>query len=163
AVGNGTAIAISDAQNNLIGGTVAGAGNVISGSQSHGIILASGGAPDANANVIQGNRIGTNAAGTAKLGNGGDGIIVAGQFGFIINGVNTIGGTTAAARNIISGSGDHGIYIINAKHVQVQGNYIGTDVSGTLDMGNTTDAIYMSFADDNDIGGTAAGSGNIIA
>src|SRR5205823_5809542 len=107
AVANGSGIAISDAQNNLVGGTVAGAGNLISGNQSHGIVLASGGSPDANANLIQGNFIGTNAAGTAKIGNGGDGIIVAGQFGFIINGVKSFGGTTAAARYLISGSCEH--------------------------------------------------------
>jgi len=163
ALPNGTGISITEAQNNLIGGTVVGARNVISGNQGNGIVLASGGAPDADANLVEGNYIGTNAAGSAKLGNGGHGIVIAGQFGFIINGVNTVGGTTASARNIISGNGGNGIEIVSARHVQVQGNYIGTDSSGTMNLGNTTEGIYISVADDNDIGGTAAGSGNIIA
>lgn len=162
AIGNDTGIAIADAQNNLIGGTVAGAGNVISGNKSFGIFLAGGGAPDADANLIQGNFIGTNAAGTAKLGNGLIGILVSGQ-GSVITGVNTIGGTTAAARNIISGNGQYGLQIIGGSHLRIQGNFIGTDVNGTGALGNSLYAIYMSHSLDNQIGGTTPGSGNVIA
>ena len=66
--GNGTGVVIdSGASNNTIGGTGAGAGNVISGNSVDGIeIIGSG----VTGNVVQGNFIGTNAAGTAALGNG---------------------------------------------------------------------------------------------
>ena len=54
----------SGATGNTIGGTAAGAGNLISGNTGLGIELSS-----APGNLIQGNFIGTNAAGTTALGN----------------------------------------------------------------------------------------------
>ena len=63
--GNGDGVVIDNsASNNTIGGTGAGAGNVISGNSGDGIDISSDG------NFVQGNKIGTNAAGTAALGNG---------------------------------------------------------------------------------------------
>lgn len=153
-----TGVTVDNATNTSIGGTAAGAGNVISasgtGGNDHGIRLAySTGAK------VQGNRIGTNANGTAALGNGGAGIQV-----FQGNN-NLIGGTTPAARNLISGNSNNGIYI-SANNVTVQGNYIGTDASGTLDLGNgkpTGAAGIENSGTNNTIGGTGAGAGNIIA
>jgi hypothetical protein len=108
---------------------------------------------------VQGNRIGTNAAGTVALGNGGSGIQV-----FQGNN-NLIGGTIPAARNIISGNGSNAISI-SADNTTVQGNYIGTDASGTADLGNgkPTGAAGIEINGTNNIiGGTGAGAGNIIA
>ncbi len=79
---------------------------------------------------------------------------------------SAIGGTDAGDRNVISGSASATSIQINgpaSSGTVIRGNYIGTDVSGTLNLGNTTDAIYISFADDNLIGGTAAGEGRGIA
>jgi hypothetical protein len=59
-----------------------------------------------NSNIIAGNFIGTNAGGDAALSNG-FGIYITGQS-------NTIGGTTLAARNIISGNITEGVYIHSA-------------------------------------------------
>ena len=81
---------------------------------------------------------------------------------------NTIGGTTAAARNIISGSRQEGILISTITSVlasgnRVQGNYIGTDVSGTADRGNGKTGVQITGASDNVIGGTSPGAGNLIS
>ena len=78
---------------------------------------------------------------------------------------NTVGGTTAAARNVISAN-QWGIRLdgSTATGNLVEGNYIGTDVTGTLPLGNEIDGIIFSTsASNNTIGGTATGQGNMIA
>jgi len=70
-------------------------------------------------NVIQGNFIGTDTTGTLARDNGSFGIWVK-SLG------NQIGGTTAAARNVISGGNNTGIYIYNTSSNVVQGNYIAS-------------------------------------
>ena len=87
------------ASNNSIGGAAAGAGNVISGNLNLGIEV-----DWASDNVIAGNEIGTDAAGTAAIGNANNGILVS-KWGAD----NTIGGTAAADANIIAGNGAAGI------------------------------------------------------
>src|SRR5262249_3156762 len=74
---------------------------------------------------------------------------------------NTIGGTTASARNVISGSGG-ALYIENSTGNSVLGNYIGTDRTGTLPLGNLY-GIYIQNGYNNVIGGTSAGAANLIA
>ena len=80
-------------------------------------------------NIIQGNFIGTDTTGTLARDNGSFGIWVK-SLG------NQIGGTTAAARNVISGGNNTGIYIYKTSSNVVQGNYIGTDATGTSAIGN---------------------------
>jgi hypothetical protein len=143
--------------NLLIGGTVPGAGNVISGTYfGDGLDI------ETNNALVQGNKIGTDANGTVAIPNGNNGILVY----YFTTGV-TIGGTTAAAGNVISGNTFSGIYIL-ASNTLVEGNKIGTDVTGTLPLGNGGDGVTIagySFSPsaNNSIGGTAAGAGNIIA
>ena len=111
-------------------------------------------------NVIAGNFLGTNAAGTAGLGNLVGVSIILGSTN------NTIGGTTAADRNIISANTVDGIQIRNAgtSNNVVLGNYIGLDVTGTVDLGNTNQGVAIfGSATNNTIGGTAAGAGNVIS
>ncbi len=110
-------------------------------------------------NQVEGNFLGTDVSGTAALGN---------DIGVWVDGVpdNTIGGTTAGARNVISGSKNfYGVYIIHsgATGNLVQGNFIGTDVTGTADLGNAQTGVFVSGASGNTIGGTAAGAGNILS
>ena len=145
--------------NTIIGGTSAGDGNVISGNAVDGIRIDG----TASGTLVQGNYIGTNGTGTAAIGNGDDGVSV-----MVNTSNNTIGGSTAAARNIISGNAATAIYIEGSSTV-VQGNYLGTDVTGTVDLGNTKvstgeGTIRILNATGATIGGTdAANEGNIIA
>jgi hypothetical protein len=164
-LGNGEhGVMIDGASNNLIGGTDLGAGNVISGNGvpgdvAHGIAVYSFEGPSTT-NVIQGNRIGTNAAGTVALRNEGAGIQIQGAG---VTG-NTVGGTTAAARNLLSGNFFDGVGISDgAAGNVVQGNLIGTDVTGSAGLGNGTIGVSIDSAPNNFLGGTDPGAGNVIS
>jgi parallel beta-helix repeat protein len=150
------------AANNTIGGTESGAGNVISANATDGILISDQGT---SGNVVEGNRIGTDATGTAALGNGVDGVLIQ-------NGAtdNTIGGVSPDARNIISANGSYGV-LINLTGTQgnvVEGNFIGTDVTGTVALGNGASGVVIANgATSNTIGGTTevpgTGAGNLIS
>ena len=162
----GDGIAISGGSG-TIGGTAAGAGNVISGNDNTSFpagvgVYITGGA----GSQLQGNFIGTNPAGTSRIPN---------RFGILISGApnNVIGGTTAAARNIVSGNTVLGIDILNAGATNnvVQGNYVGTDVTGSAALGNGNgasgdgiDVGQIGTGPSNvTIGGTTPGAGNVIS
>ena len=148
---------IDGAPSNTIGGTAAGAGNVISGNNAVGVRIDKSGA---TGNRVQGNYIGTDVNGTSALGNSSVGVFIGSAPG------NTIGGTAAGARNVISGNGLDGVQIfgISASGNLVQGNYIGTQIDGTSALGNTFKGVHITVdASTNTIGGTAAGAGNTIA
>ena len=162
-VGNlGNGIKIQTGSASSIGGTVPGARNIVSGNQ-YGIALA---LTDPSGNLIQGNYLGTNVSGTSALANEGAGILVGGIFDntIVIASHNTIGGTVAAARNLVSGNHGQGVEVDNTGSVQnlVQGNFIGTDVNGTGSLPNTGNGVLVLFAPNNTVGGTA-GAGNVIA
>jgi hypothetical protein len=160
AVPNGVGVDIESAQNTTIGGTTAGARNIISGNTDTGLMIVSGD-PIATNNVVAGNYIGTNAAGTAAIGNIGYGIQIFGAGA--ATGMNTIGGTTAGSGNLISGNSVDGITVNNASNAVIQGNFIGTDVNGTGDVGNQGYGVTLATANNNLVGGTVAGAGNVIA
>jgi len=113
----------------------------------------------ATGNTIIGNKIGTNAAGTAIPTEGGNATGV-----FLFSGDNTIGGVTEADLNIISGNGG-GIIISGAGATgnEVYGNFIGTDVTGTVDLGNSGSGVNLNGASSNTIGGVLEGQGNLIS
>ena len=136
---------IDEGNNNVIGGTADGAGNVISGNSGDGVSISA-----ASGNVVRGNVIGTNRAGTVALGNGGTG--VACNTGAR---ANVIGGTAEGAGNLVSGN-SIGVIIRDPGTTGnvVLGNLIGTDAAGTVDLGNTSIGVFVSFgASDNLIGG----------
>src|SRR5262249_59691058 len=109
------------------GGTAAGARNVISGNGGAGIHSFS------NRVKIQGNYIGVGADGLTRVGNV-RGIFVDNPTG---GGPITVGGGAAAARNVISGNTGYGTAVFSAAAgALVQGNYIGTDATGGLAVGN---------------------------
>ena len=129
-----------------LGGTAAGAGNVISGNTDTGAWL------DGGAATVQGNTIGLNAAGTTALAN---------AHGLRVNSSgHLVGGTTTAARNVIAGNSGRGIWL-SAGGNTVQGNYLGTNAAGTLARPNS-DGIYAAGIN-NTIGGAAAGAGNLVS
>ncbi|HEX8494639.1 MAG TPA: DUF4394 domain-containing protein [Pyrinomonadaceae bacterium] len=149
-------VLIDGSSNNIVGGTTAGARNLISGNNGHGVEISNTGAAGTK---VTGNYIGTNAAGTAVMGNSGDGVAIDSVPSI------TIGGTTAGERNLISGNISNGVRISGSASTnnKVMGNYIGTDVNGTADLGNGANGVAINSAPTNTIGGTIAGSGNLIS
>ena len=148
----------SGATNNTVGGTAAGTRNIISGNNGEGVRLIGAGTSN---NLVVGNYIGLNAAGTGAVGNGNDGVSVQGG---ATN--NTIGGTTAAARNVISGNLDDGIEIKDAGTTgnTVLGNWIGLNPGGTAAIANADDGVVFSNGSTaNTLGGLTASSANVIS
>jgi hypothetical protein len=143
---------VQGASNNVVGGTSLTARNVISGNTNSGI-----GIDSATGNLIRGNFIGTDITGTADLGNSQHGILLESASG------NTIGGTAVAEANVISGNDKSGIFIHNSNNSTIQGNFIGTDINGALDLGNSEYGIHLQSAFNNTIGGTTAGARNLIS
>lgn len=159
AVPNPGGIGLSGGINGKIGGTTPGARNIISGNSNIGMRLSLFKA--SSGNLIQGNYIGTDITGTKALGNGGSGLqIFASEEPASPNAV-TVGGTTTAARNLISASTGNGI-LLQSSNILIQGNYIGTDVNGTGDLGNGASGIFVQNSKDT-IGGAVPGAGNLIA
>jgi len=144
-----------------VGGTTPDKRNVISGNNNGGVRVGTG---NLAGTTIQGNFIGTNAAGTAAIPN-----FIGIRFLSASGSGSLVGGTVAGARNIVSGNSLYGVDVINGSaNVVVQGNFIGTDVTGTLPIGNTT--VGLDIADGFSgpttnvlVGGTVAGAGNLIA
>jgi Tol biopolymer transport system component len=141
-------------------------GNVISGSAAppgiEGCCVAGFGVRIADAassgTELYGNRIGTNAAGTASIGNGTYAI-------WASSSDNVIGGTTVVDRNLISGNG-RGIHFdgLGTQNNVIIGNYIGTDASGTGVLGNQLSGVSFSVVGTgNRVGGSGTGEANVIA
>lgn len=133
-----------------VGGSVAGAGNVLSAG-GHGIFnLAAG-------SIIRGNRIGTDTTGTIARPN---------TFGIEITGTNffvgsaTIGGTGAGEGNVIAGNASDAVRVFLSS-ATIQGNRIGTNPGGGA-LGNGGYGVFVDSGETT-IGGTAAGAGNVIA
>jgi uncharacterized repeat protein (TIGR01451 family)/CSLREA domain-containing protein len=144
---------INGASNNTIGGAVTGAGNLISGNNWSGIALAGG----SSSNLIQGNFVGADATGSSAISNGFDGIQITNSP------ANTIGGTATGAGNVISGNLGRGILLNSSSGIVIQGNYVGTDPTGTAAIANGQEGIYATSASNNTIGGMALAARNVIA
>lgn len=150
-IGNDVGVS-SDGANNLIGGTEPGARNIISG---NGIGVEISGSDS----MLQGNFIGTDITGMIALANTSAGADASDHA--------LVGGTTPGSRNIISGNGGLGNITLGfndggGNAAMVQGNYIGTDVTGNTALGNSPFGINV-FSSNNLIGGTASGAGNVIS
>ena len=138
----------------MVGGTNAAERNIISGNRHIGIRLL-----DVDSCRVSGNYIGTDRTGTRALPNY-DGMSMEGVVRYC-----TIGGTSAAERNIISGNTDYGLPLFGVGATQnvVIGNYIGTDVSGTQPVGNTYGVLFDDGSFGNRVGGSTAAERNIIS
>jgi len=153
AVFNTWGINAGSGSNLMIGGPLPADRNLISGN-SNGIRL-----DRVPGTSIQGNLVGTTASGDARLGN---------IFGLEVA-LDT--GSIAILGNVISANGQaingFGIAVQSTgspldRSYLIQGNWIGTDATGTVPLGNDGDGI--AIGDKNvTVGGTAAGQGNVIA
>ncbi len=162
-IGNDTGIYIN-APGNFVGGSAPGAGNLISGNGGPGGGYTIRLNEKADGNVIQGNLIGTDRTGFNAIPNQlGDVIKITGGNN------NQIGGLVQGARNIIAGNWENAIQIDGtatsaAEGNKIQGNYIGTDISGKTALGNSMNGIvFGNYANNNLVGGNEPGAGNIIA
>lgn len=149
---NGTGVYVQDFADGVDGVVIGGtglAGNVVSGNTHAGIRFRGTG----SGHLVRGNLIGTDTSGTASAGAQTWGVDVD-------DGIDvTVGGTTAAEGNVISGNGNSGVYIAEGR---VEGNLIGTDVTGTAAVPNATAGVYVR-GEDVVVGGTATGAGNTIS
>jgi GEVED domain/Right handed beta helix region len=139
-----------------IGGSAPAQRNVIGGQGvGNGIFIAGGGGSN---NVILGNYIGTDPAGTAVRSN---------RTGIQISGVdspdNRVGGAAPGEGNLISGQTEHGIQFSTANRTLVLGNLIGTEVTGRLPLPNAENGVTVSAAPGSRIGDVTPGAGNRIA
>ncbi|MCG3145691.1 MAG: hypothetical protein HONDAALG_03333 [Gammaproteobacteria bacterium] len=139
--------------NNVVGGTGSAQRNIISGNSSIGVQVFG------NGNQILGNYIGTDATGMADLGNGFWGVSISG------NG-NIVGGTSAGARNVISGNDSIGVALSSTPvpdNNRIEGNYIGVNAAGAAAIPNGFAGVSLQSATNTTIGGSVAGAGNVIA
>ena len=140
-------IYVDNASANTIGGTSPAARNIVSGNILDNIHIV-GNAAGATSNVVQGNFVGVNASGTGIL-------FTSGFWGIEVGGVNasgnTIGGTSAGARNVVGGNGD-GIELDDGAHDNfIQGNFAGIGADGVTATGNRLHGIALR-----DLGGNPA-------
>jgi titin len=141
------------AQQNTVG-----QGNVISGNRLDGVSIQGTGTAG---NVVIGNLIGTDSTGVAEVMNHDHGVLIR-------DGAqnNTVGGDTAAERNVISANHSTGVCIAEANTTGnvVSGNYIGVNASGSIALANTGPGVYIGLgAQNNRIGGEALPEMNVIS
>ncbi len=143
--------------NNTIGGTSTSDRNLVSGNDSHGIYLTGA---SATSNVVLGNYIGTTVTGLVDLGNALNGIFMDTSASN-----NTIGGLTAASRNVISGNDNAGIAVDNAGTTGnlIIGNYIGIGADGSTALGNTHNGVHFNTSGANTLGSTDPNGRNVIS
>jgi hypothetical protein len=153
----GGSVLISQGTGNVIGGTAAAARNVLLGI----LIVGTNGTLAASGNFVQGNFIGTDVTGTVALQGTGPSMR-------IVDKNNTIGGSAPGAGNRIGGATTVAGVQVQGTGTVIQGNFIGTDETGTVRIPNKdygirvvgTASLPLSGVT---IGGTGPGEGNVIA
>ena len=152
-------VILSSVSGNMIGGSIAGAANVISGSATSGIVIQGG-----QSNLVQGNKIGTDATGLIGLGNNGDGILIVSSLS------NTIGGLTLATRNQISGNSLSGVHVMgtglgsDTTGNLIASNLIGLDATGGVALPNGGDGVFLDTVMGTIVGGVSfVAGGNVIS
>jgi hypothetical protein len=146
----GTGVDVGGGQGVRIGGPTVASRNII-GRFQVGMYIASAFGDSTSDVVVQGNFVGTDVTGTRLLpaAAGGQGIVTSAADNFEILG-NTIGGFGTGIETQTAGQ-------------VIRGNFIGTDSTGTNDLGNTVRGIRFAHLEDIVIGGAGAGQGNWIA
>jgi gliding motility-associated-like protein len=153
ALGNGQSGIQVNNSSAKIGGTNSDSMNVVSANPQMGIDLIS-----ATGIVVTGNLVGVGTDGVTALGNGVHGIQVTGCTN------TTIGGGTSSKKNVISSNNTHGILLNGGSGTIIQGNFIGTDKTGTVKKGNSSHGIQLQgTVTGTIIGGKRYIEGNIIS
>jgi len=149
-LGNNTGLRVTG-DDNLIGGTAAGTGNVISGNLADGVVVES----QVSGTDLHGNLIGVDITGFAPLGNGGCGVLIDG-------GGNTLGGHAAGEGNVIAANVGDGV-VVDGGDTLVEGNLIGVVVgpAGSVRLGNGGHGVRIAGST-NRVGGVDKGAGNVI-
>ena len=126
--------------------------NVISASGTFGVELVG----NVDGTQVLGNKIGTDANGTADLGNQQAGVGIGSTDATVVG--------APGAGNVISGNATSGIQISDANGATVQGNLVGVGADGTTALGNTLAGVWLlTGANDVEVGGTTAGASNVVA
>jgi len=145
AVPNGWRGVSISAANNIIGVVDNGIsddieGNVISGNIQMGVFFHGNSA----GSQLSGNIIGLSASGDSVLANIDAGVATIATD--IIIGTDADGNSDDFEGNTISGNGE-GVFIAGgADNCLIKGNYIGTDITGTVDLGNTNNGVTLDGA-----------------
>lgn len=140
--------------------------NIISGNDQNGVFIFK-----SHQNIVAGNWIGLAPDGTQAMGNGERGILVAGGSTQNLIGTNDDGQADALERNVVSGNVHQGIYLNGLGTIDniVAGNYVGTDVSGTQAVPNTSTGVLLANTASNNVIGVSNASpvnsnaGNLIS
>jgi len=134
----------------LVGGPAPGDRNLIAGQTANHVsmnVIPNG--------KIEGNLLGTDKTGAATLGTFPNDAII----------IYPDASGNSVLRNVIAGGSIEGINIGSGDAggaVAIQGNFVGTDVGGTVHFGNPTTGIRI-FASDVIVGGPDPEEGNVIA
>ena len=156
--GNDGVALTNGSHNDTIGGVTPGDRNFISGNAWNGVLLDGSGTHD---NLVEGNFIGTNFAGTAAIANSLNGARLR-------NGAqnNTVGGAfSAAPRNVISGNTLDGVafYDPSTSSNSVDDNFIGLNAAGNGAIPNGLDGVAIFSSNANSIGSLAGSTGQFIS
>jgi uncharacterized repeat protein (TIGR01451 family)/CSLREA domain-containing protein len=143
AAGNGREGVAARGGGNTVGGSSAGQGNVLSGNGDAGVIALT-------STSIQGNYIGTNAAGTDAIPNG-NGVVLG----------SMSGGSVLGPGNVVSGNNGPGVAMTGTDGT-VKGNLIGLNAAGSAALANGGHGVSATGAS-NTVGGSGAGEGNVIS
>jgi parallel beta-helix repeat protein len=133
------------------------AANLISGNGRSGVVLIS-----SSEDTLSGNTIGTNAAGTAAIPNGTDGVTVLGAVAGSDGPALIVGGDGPGQGNLISGNGRSGVYVGGGgSGTFVLNCRIGTNADGTAALGNTLEGITIDHAGGSVDGNLISGNGRV--
>ena len=105
ALPNAVGIGVYDSAGALIGGGAAGEGNLISGNTLGGVWIDNSGGNNATGHTLQGNFIGTDAAGVGAIANGSHGVQIENSD------LNQVGGAAAGQGNRIAFNAGDGVYV----------------------------------------------------
>ncbi|MFK7970456.1 MAG: right-handed parallel beta-helix repeat-containing protein [Bacteroidia bacterium] len=152
-LGNRNGVFADDAAMLTIGAGAANEGNVISGNAQTGISL-----ENCDNFTIKGNIIGLAANASTAVQNDLDGITATSG-----SDVGQIGGATLNERNVISGNGRNGINLTSCDNITIQGSYMGVAGDGFTVRANTGNGVRGENCEFLEVGGDAAGEGNVVS